>query len=197
MLWRKNRRDFYAWLGTLIVCLGVGVELGLLFGIALNILHLLYMWARPETILKIDEIDNIQYIRIIPNVGMFFPGIDHLRQKVNKASEAAEYNVPVVMDCSKFTGLDYTSAQGICGLAKDLAKQKQILILQNLDENLQSFISSDTIYFYSKESTLKEILTQEGIRKGTINLMQHIRASIDLGYKVEPLINAQNETKHL
>lgn len=69
------------------------------------------MWARPETIVKIDELDNMQYIRIVPNVGMFFPGIDHLREVVNKAAFAAEYKVPAVIDCTKFNGLDYTSAQ--------------------------------------------------------------------------------------
>lgn len=38
------------------------------------------------------------------------------------------------------------------------------------------------------------MLTQEAIRNGTINLMDHIRASIDFGYKVDPLINV-NEIK--
>lgn len=112
-LWRKNRRDFVAWLACLIVCLCTDVEIGLLCGIVLNILHLLFMWARPETVVKIDELDNMQYIRIVPNVGMFFPGIDHLRETVNKAASAAEYKVPAVIDCTKFNGLDYTSAQVI------------------------------------------------------------------------------------
>lgn len=110
-LWKKNRRDFIAWFACLVSCLSLGVEIGLLCGIVLNILHLLYMWARPDTIVKISELDNMQYIRIVPNVGMFFPGIDHLRETVNKASSAAEYKVPAVIDCIKFNGLDYTSAQ--------------------------------------------------------------------------------------
>lgn len=177
----------------MFVCLTVGVEVGLLFGIVVNIMHLLFMWARPETHLKIDEIDGMQYIRVTPNVGMFFPGIDHLRERANRASAAAEYTIPVVIECAKFTGLDYTSAQGICCLAADLAKQKQILVLQNLDQKLQSFIASDHIQFCSREATLKELLTQEAIRNGKINLQQHIRASIDLGYKVEPLISVETD----
>lgn len=194
-LWRKNRRDFYAWAGTLAVCLSFGVELGLVFGIGLNIMHLLFMWARPETVLKIDEIDSLQYIRVTPYVGMFFPGIDHLRERIIQASEAAEYAIPVLIDCSKFTGLDYTSAQGIGGLAADLAKQKQILVLQHLDDKLQSFIASEHVLFCSRDSTLQELLTQEAIRNGKINLQQHIRASIDLGYKVDPLISVEACTK--
>lgn len=94
-----------------MVCLWQGVEIGLLCGVIANILHLLFMWARPVTTVKISEIDGMQYIRIVPNVGMFFPGVDHLRETVNKASMAAEYKVPAVIDCIKFNGLDYTSAQ--------------------------------------------------------------------------------------
>lgn len=186
------------------------------------------MWARPNTIVKIAELDNMQYIKVVPNVGMFFPGIDHLREKVNKASRAAEYKVPVVIDCIKFNGFDYTAAQvrwiyanycdhlishafnlyhkfyhffffnfpkfqGIIGLAADLHKQKQVLILNNLDLSLHHFICSQHVLFCNKDETLRELLTQEGIRNGSINLMQHIRASIDLGYKVDPLINVETK----
>ncbi|KAJ6637083.1 Sodium-independent sulfate anion transporter [Pseudolycoriella hygida] len=191
-LWRNTKRDFWTWCGCFVVCLIAGVAVGLLFGVMLNVLHLLYMWARPETTLKIEEIENMQYIKVAPNIGMFFPGIDHLKQMVNKALSAADFKVPVVIDCTKFTGLDYTAAQGVCDLAEELHKQRQVLVLQNLDTNLQSFIASENVLFCSKEETLKEIITQECIRSGSISLMAHIRASIDLGYKVEPLIDSTN-----
>lgn len=84
-----------------------------------------------------------------------------------------------------------TRAQGIIGLAEDLYKKKQVLILQNLDLGLHHFISSNHVLFCNREETLRELLTQEGIRNGSINLMQHIRASIDLGYKVDPLIHVE------
>lgn len=85
--------------------------------------------------------------------------------------------------------------QGIIGLAEDLYKKKTILILQNLDFNLHHFISLNHVLFCNREETLRELLTQEGIRNGSINLMQHIRASIDLGYKVDPLIHIHNEKR--
>lgn len=106
------------------MCLAVGVEIGLLFGVVLNVLNLLYMWARPETTLKIEEIENMQYIRVTPNIGMFFPGIDHLRQMVNKALFAADFKVPVVIECIKFTGLDYTAAQ----VSRNNASKRHFLI---------------------------------------------------------------------
>lgn len=110
-MWHNSKRDFWAWCGCFIVCLVVGVEIGLLFGVVLNVVHLLYMWARPETSLNIEEIDSMQYIRVTPNIGMFFPGIDHLREMINKALFAADFKIPVVIECQKLIGLDYTAAQ--------------------------------------------------------------------------------------
>lgn len=65
-----------------------------------------------------------------------------------------------------------------------------MLVLLNLDTNLQSYIASENVMFCTREETLKEIITQECIRSGSISLMAHIRASIDLGYKVDPLIDS-------
>ncbi|XP_059610038.1 sodium-independent sulfate anion transporter-like [Phlebotomus argentipes] len=191
--WRENRRDFYSWCGCLIACLVLGVEIGLLVGVALTCFHLLSMWARPKTTVKVEELDGNQYIRITPNAGLYFPGIDYLRERTNRATAAAEFHVPVVIDCSKFTGLDFTSAKGIGNIAGDVNKHKQLLILQNLEVSLQKYIDmKHDIIFCNKDSKLQEILTQEGIRNGTIPLMQHIRASIDLGYKVDPLIKVDD-----
>lgn len=92
--------------------------------------------------------------------------------------------------------MNFEFCQGLCALAKDLHDHKQKLVLKNLDTNLQSYISSDNVMFCSKEETLKEIITQENIRNGSICLMAHIRASIDLGYKVEPLVGSDEENEN-
>ena len=110
-LWRKNRLDFYAWLGCIVVCLSISVEIGLLFGIALNAFRLLFLWARPTTNIMVDEKESVTFIRVTPTSGMFYPAIDHLRETVNKTVEDFDFRLPVVVDCSKLTGLDYTTAQ--------------------------------------------------------------------------------------
>lgn len=111
LLWRTNRKDFFAWLGTFIICLAIGVELGLLFGILLDMSTLLYVWARPNTNRSIEFINNRGFIRIVPSVGMFYPGVDSLRERVNRSAVSVNYQMPLVIDCSQFIGLDYTSSQ--------------------------------------------------------------------------------------
>lgn len=110
-LWQKNRNDFYAWLVTLVICLIVGVEIGLLFGIVINSVYLLYLWARPVTSVTNEDIENNHFIRVCPNVGMFFPAIDALREIINKAATKINYSHPIVLDCSNVIGLDHTSSE--------------------------------------------------------------------------------------
>lgn len=81
-------------------------------------------------------------------------------------------------------------------IAADLGQNNQILILEHLDPHLQKFIvtSEHEIMFCNRDETLREVLTQQGILNGMIPLMQHIRASIDLGYRVDPLIPVESES---
>lgn len=45
-----------SWLGCLIVCVGVGIEVGLLFGVALSVFHILFKAARPETLVYVEKV---------------------------------------------------------------------------------------------------------------------------------------------
>lgn len=99
------------WLGCIIACLAVGIEMGLMFGIVLNILQLMYTWARPDILLEMHTIADVPYLRVTPNIGMLFPGIDHLREMVIKANAAMKSRQPVVIDCGKFTRFDHSAAE--------------------------------------------------------------------------------------
>lgn len=77
----------------------------------MNILQLLFLWARPETAVEMQEVNNTPFLKVSPNIGLFYPSIVHLREMVNKALLVVEFKVPVVVECEKFAGLDYTAAQ--------------------------------------------------------------------------------------
>lgn len=69
------------------------------------------MWAKPEVHITIDEIDGMQFIRCTPKSGIYFPGIDHLLYKINKASDTSDHTLPVIIFCHRLIGLDYSAAQ--------------------------------------------------------------------------------------
>lgn len=146
----------------------------------------------------------MQYICVTPGNGIYFPAINYLRSKVLKAATRAEFKIPVIIDCQKVTGLDFTSAQGFAKLASGLRVDKDdeekgsadnkgiggggeaLLILYRMEIPLQKMIDNvDNLVFCETEEKIKEFLTQESLRNGFINLKEHIRASIDLGYKID------------
>lgn len=57
-LWKTSKIDFASWLGCIVVCLAVGIEIGLLFGVALSVLHILFKAARPETPVTIEKVSH-------------------------------------------------------------------------------------------------------------------------------------------
>ncbi|XP_043070839.1 sodium-independent sulfate anion transporter [Drosophila grimshawi] len=190
-LWGESKRDFGIWVLCFCVCVLLGVEVGLFVSIIVTALHLLFLWARPEIVVKIQEMDDMQYISVVPGNGIYFPAINHLRGLVLKASTRADFKITVVIDGHKITGLDYTAAQGISKLSKDLCRQSDassstLLILYRFPAHLQNLIDlTDNLVFCENEARVKEFLTQESLRNGYINLKDHIRASIDLGYKID------------
>ncbi|XP_062125224.1 LOW QUALITY PROTEIN: sodium-independent sulfate anion transporter [Drosophila sulfurigaster albostrigata] len=190
-LWKESKRDFGIWLLCFCVCVLFGVEVGLFVSIIVTALHLLFLWARPEILVKIEELDEMQYISVVPGNGIYFPAINHLRGLVLKACTQADFKITVVIDGHKITGLDYTAAQGISKLSSDLCRQSDassstLLILYRFPAHLQHLIDvTDNLVFCENEAKVKEFLTQESLRNGYINLKEHIRASIDLGYKID------------
>ncbi|XP_034485741.1 sodium-independent sulfate anion transporter [Drosophila innubila] len=190
-LWRESKRDFGIWMLCFCVCVLFGVEVGVSVSIIVTALHLLFLWARPEILVKIQELDDMQYISVVPGNGIYFPAINHLRSLVLKACTQADFKITVVIDGHKITGLDYTAAQGISKLSSDLcrhsdASSSTLLILYRFPGHLQHLIDvTDNLVFCESETKVKEFLTQESLRNGYINLKEHIRASIDLGYKID------------
>ncbi|XP_068156964.1 LOW QUALITY PROTEIN: sodium-independent sulfate anion transporter [Drosophila tropicalis] len=190
-LWRESKRDFGIWLLCFCVCVLFGVEVGLFVSIIVTSLHLLFLWARPEIHVKIQELDDMQYICVTPGNGIYFPAINYLRERVLKACTQADFKITVVIDGHRITGLDYTAAQGISKLSSDLCRQADasssiLLILYRFPNDLQKLIDhTDNLVFCDTETKVKEFLTQESLRNGFINLKEHIRASIDLGYKID------------
>lgn len=78
----------------------------------------------------------------MPASGLDFPGVDFLRDQINRSMVLTDFKLPVVVDCSRISTLDYTSVKGIDALTKDLRKHNQTVTLVNLDEKLERLLSS-------------------------------------------------------
>ncbi|CAG9584710.1 unnamed protein product [Danaus chrysippus] len=130
-MWRSRRADLVPAFATFAVCLVVGVEIGIVAGVLLNVLLLLYPSARPQMEAEIvANSSGSNYLLITVGNSLYFPGVEYIRQYVSRAAKKqGGCSMPVVIDCRYVLGADFTAAKGICALSNSLASRGQPLVL--------------------------------------------------------------------
>lgn len=129
-MWRSSRKDLVAMTATFVLCLAIGVEYGILVGVAINIVFLLYPSARPSVhVEQSTTASGISYLMVTLGNSLYFPAVDFIRASVGRAGiKQGASQLPVVVDCRFILGADYTAAKGIASLIDDFHKRKQRLL---------------------------------------------------------------------
>ncbi|KAM3961044.1 sodium-independent sulfate anion transporter [Aphomia sociella] len=142
-MWRSRRADLVPAFATFALCLTVGVELGILAGVAVNVMFLLYPSARPQ--LEAEIITNasgLKYLLVTVDSSLYFPGVEYIRQYVERAAKKkGGCSMPVVIDCRYVLGADFTAAKGLCALSNSLSSRGQPLVLLSPRANVASVFS--------------------------------------------------------
>ncbi|XP_046483302.1 sodium-independent sulfate anion transporter isoform X2 [Neodiprion pinetum] len=143
ILWKGNKKDMAATITTFVACI-ISVEYGLLFGVTLNILYLLHAWARPNIeISKCKTADGDKYILIKPDIGLYYPAVDFLRNNANQAAVKEGKNIlPIVLDCDGFKSIDYTGMKCIEAMINEFEKKGQCLMFIRLNAKVFKKIES-------------------------------------------------------
>lgn len=135
-LWRINKVDLLPWMTAFFVSLGFGFEYGILLGVVVSLLILLYPWARPQiTITPYERQEQEQKVNILIvkiAMGLTFPGVEHLQEKIIAKAFQKTCTSSVIVDFSSICKMDYTSATGIGQLVEDFAKKKAQLVFINI-----------------------------------------------------------------
>ncbi|KAJ8977085.1 hypothetical protein NQ317_003639, partial [Molorchus minor] len=149
---------------TFIACLVLALEIGILIGVGINLLFILYQSARPKiTVEKITDYVIIcilflqsnggtEYLMLTPDRCLIFPSVDYVRNLVTKHS--IRQGIPVVIDCSHIYGADYTAATVIESLSQDFAARDQPLFFFNLKPSVSSVFEGlgpkDFVVYYNE-----------------------------------------------
>ncbi|XP_044575965.1 sodium-independent sulfate anion transporter-like isoform X1 [Cotesia glomerata] len=142
ILWNGSKRDMITAGSTFLISIFINVESGLLFGTLINASFLLYLSARPSiTIDKCKTVYGLEYVIVKPEIGLFYPAISYLTNKINRiARKEAKGIYPVVVDFNRLQGIDYTAAKGIQGILSDFEGKSQPLIFLNVNPNVVTSI---------------------------------------------------------
>ncbi|XP_066159016.1 sodium-independent sulfate anion transporter-like isoform X2 [Euwallacea fornicatus] len=172
-MWRTKKSDFFLALATFIACLVLPLEIGIIIGIGLNLLFILYHAARPKiSVETLKTRDNVDYLILTPDRCLIFPSTDYVRNLVTKQS--IKQGMPVVIDCSHIYGADYTAALVVGSLTKDFATRNQPLFFYNLKPSVcavfEGLSPTDFVVYYDHDQ-LDDLLKKRNAKINEANMV--------------------------
>ncbi|KAL0278539.1 UNVERIFIED_CONTAM: hypothetical protein PYX00_000337 [Menopon gallinae] len=162
-MWKTKKIDLIPAGATFLSCLFIRLELGIVIGISINVLFLLYASARPSVrVEKEMTLSGCEYLRVTPDRSLVFPSVEYVRNVVSKAGlkQGSSY-IPVVIDSRHIQGVDFTAARGIKLLIDDFMNRKQPILFYNLKPSIVEIfqgVQPKEFKYCNNESELNEFL---------------------------------------
>ncbi|XP_075231787.1 sodium-independent sulfate anion transporter-like [Lycorma delicatula] len=183
-LWKTSKKDFIIMLVTYFLCIILGVEIGLLSGIMLSLLHLIYLWAYPKITSEVCVVCNGQkYVLLHLDKGLYFPSLGRLRNTILELRLKEQVNI-VVIDCTYFSGMDFTATKELCLLIAEVNEDGGRLLLLNANPqfiklfNTAEHCKMPLDYSFSSKDEIEVSICKEEVRE-TAQLVVEILKSDD------------------
>ncbi|XP_067670995.1 sodium-independent sulfate anion transporter-like [Haliotis asinina] len=161
ILWRANKWDLVPYTITFIASLAIGIEYGILVGIGISILMLLYPTARPN--LKSLSRPGILVVR--PDQGLLFPGAEYFHETVLEKATSGGRERSVILDFQHISGIDYSTVMGLMQLLAEMKRRGLGVILVHVSPtvmySLQKAELPGLVISSSVEEACEELHVQE------------------------------------
>ncbi|XP_049869479.1 sodium-independent sulfate anion transporter-like [Pectinophora gossypiella] len=135
-IWRTKKLDIIPAVVTFGACLVTRLELGIVTGIAVNLMFLLYASARPTVrVTHALSGDGVEHLVAVVDRSLAFPSAEFVRRALRKAAARA-HNLPLVIDATHVQAADFTAAKGIKSLIEDFHARGQPIIFFNVKPSI-------------------------------------------------------------
>ncbi|XP_025074802.1 sodium-independent sulfate anion transporter, partial [Pogonomyrmex barbatus] len=164
LMWKSSKKDLIPMFVTFLFCLIIGVEYGILLGVGINLMFLLYPSARPTVhIEKYTTECGAEYLLVTPGNSLYFPAVDFIKQSVGNAGiKQGSSQIPVVIDCRYILGADFTAAKGMKTLINEFSSRKQGLYFYNPRSDVIAVLKGacgDEFQYVSTQEELSYLLS--------------------------------------
>lgn len=166
-LWKNSKRELVVLSTTIIVSLIVGLEYGIITGILLEALMLLYGNSRPKVSVNLvtDQKTNVVIISLLDSLS--YCAAEHVRRTVLKASRNGS-NCLIILDGTNLTNIDTTVASNLMSVVKDLEKKSMNVLFLNFNTNLMNICVSVSLKNEDKfvyASSVADLLIKNSLGK--------------------------------
>ncbi|XP_043263636.1 sodium-independent sulfate anion transporter-like [Colletes gigas] len=142
VLWRTKKIDLIPLTVTLLSCLAIGPEYGMIAGIMVNLILLLYFAARPGLLIEDRVVDGLMIVFVSPKQSLSYPAAEYLRERVMSWCDGRAETIPVVVEGRHVLRIDATVAKNLALLLADLQARDQILVFWNWCEEVRRTLIS-------------------------------------------------------
>lgn len=86
----------------------------------------------------IFQSNEVEFVMITPNNGLYFPAIDYLYREIMQIPNQEGFaKIPLVVNCARLKGLDYTAAKGLSLISSEIRAKDQQFIVLNASEKIR------------------------------------------------------------
>ncbi|EEB12740.1 sulfate transporter, putative [Pediculus humanus corporis] len=102
LIWKTKKTDIIPLVVTIFGCLFLGLDLGIIVGIFVNILFVLYNAVRPKITKEEIMISDQEVLVVRPEQALYYPGAEYVRELIMKSSKTQTKNL-IVLDGTFYT----------------------------------------------------------------------------------------------
>ncbi|XP_055530534.1 sodium-independent sulfate anion transporter-like [Wyeomyia smithii] len=121
-IWRVKKLDMIPLIGTILASIFLGLDYGILVGIAINCCFLLYLMAAPKISMEVIMVEEVSVLVVKPMQDLAFSSAEYLRERIVRAVMES-YEAPVellVMDGTGVNFVDTTVTKNLASVEQDM-----------------------------------------------------------------------------
>ncbi|XP_047505316.1 sodium-independent sulfate anion transporter-like [Pieris napi] len=135
-LWTHSKRELFVLIATVIICLGVGLEYGIMTGVFFDAAIILYGKARPT--LDFYTMKASKDLIVVPlNYNYSYCAAEHVRNILLKAVLNASQDSFIIIDGTNLLNIDTTVATNLMSVSQNIDKRACPVLFLNFDEPLK------------------------------------------------------------
>lgn len=128
-LWKKDRSDFFMLIATFLLTLTLGIEIGIISGMGLSLLMVIYKASRPHmaqlgrvpgtkvfrNINRFDQLEVFEDLLMVRIDGpIYFANVEYIKDKMDRWIDRRNGKIKmIIFDMESVTSLDSTGAQAL------------------------------------------------------------------------------------
>lgn len=137
ILWKSSKKDLFLLIITMIVCLFAGLEYGIIVGILLDAMLLLFLASRPSVKISFITTDNRQSIVITLIDKVPYCAAEYIRREIMKSYYGANKEVVIVIDGTNLQTMDSTVAYNFISILNELSDKPGNILFLNFTSDLK------------------------------------------------------------